>query len=159
MVIVSMSESYAELIPGFPLFKGFTTAGADMILERGTVRECPAGTLFFSEGDQSTSVLLVLSGQVEVFVTRNGSHLVLLEAGPGAIVGELAVLCGTPRSGSVRAPVPSTVLEWSETNFRRLLLGDPFLSQRILGQSLRVLVEKERSLIDSLMAKTGEGGA
>jgi hypothetical protein len=42
------------------------------------------------------------------------------------------------------------VLEWDAEDFRGLLLKDAFLSQRIFRQSLRTLIEKERSLIASL---------
>jgi len=95
--------------------------------------------------------MLVLTGSLQVFVVRDGRDLVLTNAGPGTIVGELAVLCGIPRSASVRAGEQSAVLRWSAEAFRRLLLSDAFLSERILGESLRTLIEKERSLIDSLI--------
>jgi CRP-like cAMP-binding protein len=83
-------------------------------------------------------------------VQRDGKDVVLAGAAPGTIVGELAVLCGIPRSASVRAAVDSTVLEWTAASFRRLLLSDVLLSQRIFGQALRGLVDKERSLIEAL---------
>jgi hypothetical protein len=42
-------------------------------------------------------------------------------------------------------------LQWSAAAFRSLLLRDAFLSERIFRESLRTLIEKERSLIDSLI--------
>jgi len=65
------------------------------------------------------------------------------------------VLCGIPRSASVRANEKSAVLQWSAAAFRSLLLRDAFLSQRIFRESLRTLIEKERSLIDSLIRSHG----
>ena len=103
------------------------------------------------EGDNATFVLLVLAGKLDVFVERDEKDLVLTEAKPGVILGELAVLCGIPRSASVRAKENSTVLQWSDDAFRRLLLRDPSLSQRIFREALRTLIEKERSLIDSVI--------
>jgi CRP-like cAMP-binding protein len=97
-------------------------------------------------------VLLVLAGKLEVFVERQGKDLVLTEAGPGAILGELAVLCGIPRSASVRAKDASTTLKWDDEEFRSLLLRDHSLSQRVFSGALRTLLDKERSLIDSLLA-------
>lgn len=146
-----MNSSLAALIPGFPLFQGFTVDGADMLIERGTVRSHAAGEVLFREGDAPDTVLLVLTGALEVFVERDGRDLVLHRTLPGTILGELAVLCGMPRTASVRAVEPTTALEWTESAFRRLLLGNAFLSQRILGQSLRTLIEKERSLIEELI--------
>jgi len=146
-----MSENYSELIPTFPLFKGFTANGAKRLLDAGQVKQHQAGAVLLTEGDPAKFVLLVLSGKLEVFVDRDGQHLVLTEAEPGDILGELAVLCGIPRSASVKAKNNAAVLEWSDEAFRALLLRDPSLSQRIFREALRTLVEKERSLIDSVI--------
>jgi CRP-like cAMP-binding protein len=92
-----------------------------------------------------------------VFVERQGRELVLTDVGPGTILGELALLCGIPRSASVRASEKSAVLQWSATAFRHMLLGDVSLSERIFKESLRTLIEKERSLIDTLTRSRGGG--
>jgi len=97
----TMTEQHAELITRFPLFKGFTTNGAKRLLNSGEVKEHAAGDVLLKEGDTATFVLLVLTGKLKVFVEREGKDLVLTEANPGTILGELAVLCGIPRSASV----------------------------------------------------------
>jgi CRP-like cAMP-binding protein len=145
-----MSESYENIITSFPLFQGFTPAGAKMLLERGEVKKLPTNQPLFKEGDPPACVLLVLTGKLDVYVERQGRDMVLTQAGPGAIVGELAVLCGIPRSASVRASGDAVVLELSSKSFRSLLLSDAFLSERVFRQSLRTLIEKEQSLIESV---------
>jgi CRP/FNR family transcriptional regulator, cyclic AMP receptor protein len=109
------------------------------------------------EGDSPTFVLLILTGKLQVYVERQGRDLVLTDAGPGTISGELAVLCGMPRAASVRASERSAVLQWNAKEFRSLVLSDVFLSERIFRESLRTLVEKEQSLINSLMQSQGGG--
>jgi len=146
-----MSENYTELIPTFPLFKGFTANGAKRLLDAGEVKQHEPGAILLKEGDPADFVLLVLAGTLEVFVEREGQHLVLNQAEPGDILGELAVLCGIPRSASVKARDNAAVLEWSDEAFRTLLLRDPSLSQRIFREALRTLLDKERSLIDSVV--------
>ena len=150
-----MNEQYAELITTFPLFKGFTANGAKRLLAAGQVKEQSTADVLLQEGDRADFVLLVLTGELEVFVERESQHLVLTEAGPGTILGELAVLCGIPRSASVKAKEKAVVLEWSDEAFRTLLLRDPSLSQRIFREALRTLIDKERSLIDSLIKAEG----
>ena len=145
-----MNDQYAVIITGFPLFQGLTLHGARMLLESGEVKEYPAGQMVLKEGDDATFVVLVLTGKMEVFVERLQRDVVLTDAGPGRILGELAVLCGITRSASVRASEKSAVLQWSAASFRNLLLQNVFLSERIFRESLRTLIEKERSLIDSL---------
>jgi CRP-like cAMP-binding protein len=150
-----MSEQYAELITGFPLFHGFTLDGARMLLEYGEVKDYLPGEVLIKEGDSPTFVLLVLTGKMQVFVERQKGDLILTDVGPGTILGELAVLCGIPRSASVRASEKSSALQWGAAAFRKLLLGNAFLSERIFRESLRILLEKERSLIDSLSRSQG----
>ena len=150
-----MYEQYAAIITGFPLFHGFTLDGARMLLASGEVKEYSSGEVLVKEGDSPAFVLLVLAGKMQVFVERQQRDLLLAYAGPGTILGELAVLCGIPRSASVRASEKSAALQWSAAAFRSLLLRDVFLSERIFRESLRTLIEKERSLIDSLIRSQG----
>jgi len=146
-----MNERYARIITGFPLLQGFTMQGAQRLLERGEVKEYSPGEVLFKEGDGPAFVVLVITGKIQVFVEREGDDLVLTDAGPGTILGELAVLCGITRSASVRAIESAAALEWSAAAFRNLLLRYPLLSERIFREALRTLVEKERALIDSVI--------
>jgi CRP-like cAMP-binding protein len=152
-----MNEAYNEMLTKLPLFAGFTTHGTQAVIEAGQVRECAAGEVFFKEGDAATVVLLVLKGKLQVFVERGGRDMVLMDSQAGSIVGELAVLCGIPRSASVRASEPAVVLEWSAQQFHRLLLTSVVLSQRVFRDALRMLIDKERSLIESLVGTAGAG--
>jgi CRP-like cAMP-binding protein len=153
-----MNEPNAALIAKLPLFQGLTSDGAQMLLDCGGVKEYSSGEVVLKEGDSPTFVLLLLTGKMQIFVKRRGRDLVVGEAVPGTIVGELGVLCGIPRSASVRASEKSAALQWSATAFRTLLLQNLFLSERIFRESLRVLIEKEKSLIDELAASQDNKG-
>ena len=150
-----MSEQYAELITSFPLFEGFTANGTKRLIDAGEVKDLAAGEILLREGDDADFAVLILTGTIEVFVERDRKDLILTEASPGTILGELALLCGIPRSASARAKEKSTVLKWSDETLRTLLLRDRSLAQRIFRQALRTLIDKERSLIDSLVKAQG----
>lgn len=152
-----MTENHADLITTFPLFEGFTANGTKRLLDAGEVKEFASGEVILRENDAADFALLVLTGKLEVFVERDGKELILTEATPGAILGELALLCGIARSASVRAKENSAVLEWSDEALRTLLLRDRSLAQRIFRQALRTLVEKERELVDSLITAQSAG--
>lgn len=146
-----MNEQYAALMTTFPILNGFTAAGAQMLLEGGSIKKYGPGEILFKEGDPPTFTLLLLEGKLEVFVTRQGRQLVLRQPEPGSILGELAVLCEIPRSASLRTVSDVVVLAWNGMQFRTLLLRHKLFSERVLGQSLRNLIEKEHSIVDSLM--------
>jgi len=150
-----MNEDYAQLMTTFPLLDGFTENGTRRLLSAGEIKQLAAGEVLLKEGEAAEFAVLILSGSIEVFVERDGKPLVLTEATAGTILGELALLCGIPRSASVRAKEASTTLKWDDEKFRSLLLRDHSLSQRVFSGALRTLVDKERSLIDSLIAAQG----
>jgi potassium efflux system protein len=112
-----MTKDYASVILQFPLFEGMTSQEAQKLLEQGSICHFAAGEIVFLEGTAPNSVLLVLEGELEVFVTRNKRDGVLTTQTAGSIVGELAVLCGIRRSASVRALEASTVLKWPAEAF------------------------------------------
>ena len=146
-----MHDQYTEMITGSPLFRSLTLEGARMLLESGDVKQYREREIVIREADSPTFVLLVLTGRMQVFIGRHGQDLILNDTGPGGLLGELAVLCGIPRCASVRAIENAATLQWSSGAFRNLLLREPFLSERIFRESLHGLIEKEKSLIDSLI--------
>jgi len=145
------------MITDLPLFQGYTLDGAQRLIDSGEIKQCAAGEVLFKEGDEPTVVLLVLTGKLQVFVERHGRELILNDEGPSSVLGELAVLCGIPRSASVRVLEDSTILQWEASAFRSLMLRDVFLSERIFRESLRTLIEKEKSLIESLTESKAAG--
>lgn len=62
-----------------------------------------AGEVIFREGDESTGVAQITSGEVEVVRTVGATSIVLGRAGAGEFVGEMGVIEGRPRAATVRA--------------------------------------------------------
>ena len=151
-----MNEPYVETIRKCALFSSLTEYGAQVVLEAGTVKEHAAGEVLFKEGDPSTLVVVVLSGKLRVFVARDGRELTIAEPGPGTLVGELGVLCGIPRTGTLRVLEKSSMLHIADAAFRSLLLRDVSLSQRVFSHMAQTLLEKERALIDAAVRSEGK---
>ena len=78
---------------------------------RGRRRQWPTGASLFLEGEQCSTVMIVVSGRVKVFsLTENGEEILLAVRGPGALLGELSAVDGAPRSASVAALEPVVAL-------------------------------------------------
>jgi NTE family protein len=90
----------------------------------------PAGEDLVTEGDPAGSAFVVRRGRLEVFV---GGRRVR-EVGPGAVLGELALITGEPRSATVRARRDATVLELPREAFESVLDSDASASRFVLGQ-------------------------
>ena len=89
------------------------------IAATGTRIELAAGDWLFREGDSADAMFVVLSGRLEVVL----DDVAVRELGPGAELGELALLTGGRRSASVRARRDSALLTLSRAQFMGTLEG------------------------------------
>ena len=90
----------------------------------------PAGSWLMREGDPPGSAYVVHSGRLEVLV---GERLVR-ELGQGAVLGELALLTGEPRSASVRARRDTVLLEVPRDAFEQVVADHSTASRAVLTQ-------------------------
>jgi CRP-like cAMP-binding protein len=83
----------------------------DELTARSRPRRWPAGASLFLEGENCSTVVIVVEGRVKVFsLTEQGEEIVLAVRGPGALLGELSAVDGAPRGASVAALEPVTAL-------------------------------------------------
>ncbi|MDE3112924.1 MAG: cyclic nucleotide-binding domain-containing protein [Chloroflexota bacterium] len=87
-----------------------------------------AGALVMRQGERGDDVYLVREGSVEVVRTDGADERLLSRLGPGALVGEIAALTGSPRTATVRCAtdvdallVPGTEVRAVVTRHRALL--------------------------------------
>lgn len=70
------------------------------ILER---RFVPRGSVIMKEGDRGNSAFLIQSGQVKVYIEKDGKSVELARMGLGQIFGEMALVFDEPRTANVEA--------------------------------------------------------
>ena len=56
-----------------------------------------AGEMIFAEDDAPTTAFLVETGQVRITTVQHGKTRLLGDLGPGALLGEMAVIDSSPR--------------------------------------------------------------
>ncbi|HEU4839735.1 MAG TPA: cyclic nucleotide-binding domain-containing protein [Micavibrio sp.] len=122
------------------------------ILER---RFVPKGQILIREGEYGQDAYLVQSGELSVFITKDGEDVELARLGAGQIVGEMAFVFDAPRTASVRATQDSNLIVISRQQFEeKLRESDPtvraivqMLSQRIVDSN-NTLLNKKSDLDD-----------
>ena len=67
------------------------------------------GHIIFEEGSSGDWIYVVESGAVEISKIMHGEKEVLLELGPGEIIGELGFITKMPRTATARAVGDTTV--------------------------------------------------
>jgi CRP-like cAMP-binding protein len=128
------------------LFAGLDEAVLRQIASVARPREFDRGDLLFIEGDVGDALLVLVSGSVTVFRTSpDGERAALTVLEPPDVIGEIALLDGAPRSASVEATEPTTVLSLSRPEFFALLRNQPSVLEplmRQLGTMVRRLTEQ-----------------
>ena len=104
---------------------------------QGAVKSFPKQTVIVSEGDETDSLYVILSGRVKVFVADESGHEVVLGTqGPGEYFGEMA-LDGGARSASVLTLEPSKFLVVPRSRMREFLRGQPGFAVRLIEKLIR----------------------
>jgi CRP/FNR family transcriptional regulator, cyclic AMP receptor protein len=130
-----------------PLFQGLPQENIDQLLSSGVERPYPKNSIIFHEGDEATSLYIVLSGRLKVYrANAEGKEFILDTLSGGDHFGELALVDDEPRSASVAAIEPCRLLVLSKAAFHESLARHPGLAPRLIQS----LASEVRRVTDSL---------
>ena len=100
----------------------------------GTRRKVNRGEIIYKTGQRDVPFHLVLSGELEVFESRDGEEQILGVPGPRDFVGDIAMLTGTAVIATVRGKAEeSEILQIPAARFRRALAEIPSVSETIVS--------------------------
>jgi CRP-like cAMP-binding protein len=88
-------------------------------------REFKKGEFLFHENDRSRDLFIIRSGRVKIFKTTCGKVMDMGTIGPGAVLGEMALIDGKPRSASAVSAELSTATVISSAAFETKFKGIP----------------------------------
>jgi CRP-like cAMP-binding protein len=94
-----------------------------------------AGEQFIERGAVEDWLFVVVDGRVRV----HAGERTLVEIGPGAVVGEFAVLAPAPRSASATAVEPCLLLRLRHGPFEELLEDRPEVARGVIATLARML--------------------
>lgn len=117
----------AALLAGISLFEGFSDDDLGRTAELGQRIEVPVGTVLVDQGDPGTYCYVVIDGSADVYVS--GEYVAT--SGPGAMIGEMALIDHRPRTATVVASGPMTLLRFDTGAFRALLDEMPKAAERV----------------------------
>jgi CRP/FNR family cyclic AMP-dependent transcriptional regulator len=124
------------------MFAGIPGRVLAAVAEAAVEEHASEGDVLMEEGAVEAHLYAIVEGRVRVH--RGGRFL--SELGPGATVGELAVLAPAPRSASVTALEPTLVLRVDQLIFDELLIEWPELAHGVIEELVSRL--RERTELD-----------
>lgn len=123
-----------------------TEAELHTLSGQGAVKSFQKHTVIVSEGDETDSLYVILSGRVKIFVAdESGKEVILGTQGPGEYFGEM-VLDGGSRSASVMTLESSRFIVVPKRKVRDFLRGQPDFAVRLIEK----LIRRSRSLTASV---------
>src|SRR5881227_3206274 len=134
---LSAKNDRQKLLADVPLFSACTDRELDRLARHAEVVDFVAGDVLMTEGESGHEFFAIVDG--EVGVTSGGATVAKL--GPGAYVGELALLDPGPRTATVTALRDTQAVLLSSREFYAAVEDVPGLSRKLLTGMARRLRE------------------
>ena len=110
-----------RLLRQIPFFAPLPAPAMERVMADVVARDAAAGDVLIREGDRGDLFYVIVEGTVEI--TRGGEAV--SEQGPGAYVGEIALLRDVPRTASVTAKTPLRLIALEREPFLLAVTGHP----------------------------------
>jgi len=117
----------------------FEVASEALADGRGEPMALPAGAILFRQGEEGDSAYIVLEGELAVSFDIGPLSQPVATIGPRGLVGEIALVCGTPRTATVRAGTDVRLLRLGRAALFQTLAEEPGFGLALirgLGQRL-----------------------
>jgi uncharacterized membrane protein len=129
-----------ETLRAVPLFASLDNVVASELCEFLSIRDYPARSVVFRNGEPGAAMYLVDFGKVRISITDADGHMITLaELGPGDFFGEMAMLDGRGRSADATVIEDARLAELTRENFLSFIKHDPRVSLELLTALTRRL--------------------
>ncbi|MCB1734736.1 MAG: MMPL family transporter [Gammaproteobacteria bacterium] len=141
-----------DVIRKSPLFVGMRRWQIRRFILSSAVLSYSAGNPVFRKGDASNAMYLVMTGQVDIRLTKpDGTEVVVESFGPGALFGDVAVLVDETRRTDAIARVDTSVLLLTREAIQNTTWLHPGIAARLfynlavdIGSRLIHIVDRTR---------------
>ncbi|MGI9577419.1 MAG: Crp/Fnr family transcriptional regulator [Microthrixaceae bacterium] len=123
------NDSDPEALGSIAFFQGMSEAELKRVDDLGVRMDAPDGEVLVDQGDPGTHCFVVLDGTANVYA--NGEYVAT--SGQGSTIGEMALVDHRPRTATVVAAGPMTLLRFDTRQFKALLEEMPKAHERIMG--------------------------
>ena len=104
-------EEASAILRGEPLFQCLSDAQIDSLVGQSELNHFGRGERVIEEGAEGDSMFILLRGDAQVSVAKNGSTISVANLRSGDCFGEMSLLTGEKRSATVRAEGDCYVME------------------------------------------------
>jgi CRP-like cAMP-binding protein len=129
---MSLTED-VEVLRRIPLFAKVRPAKLKLLAFTSERLEYPAGDALFHQGDYGDAAYIILEGEADILVDTDKGAVRIATLGKNDIVGEIAILCGVPRTATVVAHGSLETLRVSKDGFFHLVTQFPQVGVEVMS--------------------------
>lgn len=130
-----MDNALLDKLPEHSLLKALNPEELAELLAQARETRARKGEALIRQGDEGNALLILLEGQARVTVySANGREIVLEYAGPGTVLGEIALLDGGVRTASVIAMGPVRYLALPRSVFEHVIANNHRIALRLMRE-------------------------
>lgn len=137
----------------FSMFRTVDSGALSALAGAMQRRSYPAGAVLFRKGDPGGTMMLIMAGQVRIFLNDEQDHPITLRMlGAGQVVGEFSLLDHKSRTASASAVTALDVLVLQRADFIRILHERPLVGvelMRSLAERIRYATSYLERLYDA----------
>lgn len=115
-----------------------------------------ANEILFRQGDRSTDLYMVCSGELSVYLHVHGEEQLIKTVHAGATVGEVAVFRDNRRTATVRAATACTLMRWSGDDYQRSYKKDKQLQDTVAARMVMQRKSHVKALEEGICEKEGD---
>lgn len=107
-------------------------------------KEFAAGDIIMRQGDAGSAAYIIETGRIEILIeTSEGEEQYVGTRGPGAMIGEMAIIDESPRTATIRAIEDCQLLEITKDDFAlKIDAADP-----VLRMAMQVILTRYRDVL------------
>lgn len=110
-----------RVLTAVDLFEGFTQEQLRLLAFGAENLRLAPGRELYVEGVPADGAYVVARGQISLYRDRGGDRAVITTVGPGALLGEMALISDTDRLTGAFAATEAEVMRLNRKLFRRIL--------------------------------------
>ncbi len=138
-----------RILSGVRLFEGFTQDQLRLLAFGAETTRLQQDRKLYREDDDADSAYVVVKGRISLYREADGERVEVGSVGPGAMLGELALIAETRRLTSAAAETDAEVLRLNRAMFRRILEEYPETAEalhRRISEDLQALIRRIEEL-------------
>jgi CRP-like cAMP-binding protein len=141
-----------DILRNIPLFAKLEPAKLKLLAFTSERLSFAPGQPLFNQGDAGDAAYVIINGEADVLIDTPAGKTRVAVLERNAIVGEIAILCDVPRTATVVARSPLTVLRIAKDTFFRLVTEFPQMAVEIMRELALRLEKTNAQLRDARKA-------